>query len=97
MEEIVAEYTKRRDRAGDEFARQKSRGDMFGIFVAVLGLMTLRQMYLAVMSPAGSWQKVWIALAATLLLCVPWRLIRRKEWRATRVLGIYDAGLGSRE
>jgi hypothetical protein len=92
MEDIVAEYTKRRDSAVDAFARQKSRGDMFGIFVAALALMTGRQIYL-VMGTSASWQKVWIALVATLVIGVLWRLIRVKERRAMRLSGLYDAAL----
>jgi hypothetical protein len=92
MEEIVAEYTKRRDKAVGEFGRQKSRGDMFGIFVAALALMTGRQIYL-VMGTSNSWQKVWIALVATAVIGVLWRLIRVKERRAMRLSGLYDEAL----
>jgi hypothetical protein len=93
MEEtIVGEYTERKAKADAEFAKQKNRGDLYGLFVGALAVMTARWFYIAMQGRAG-YRNVWIALAATLVLGIFWRLIRSRERREMRVSGLYAAAL----
>ncbi|QMV18240.1 hypothetical protein GOB94_05700 [Granulicella sp. 5B5] len=91
-EEIVAEYERRRSGANVEFAKQKSRGDMFGIFVAALVVMAVRQAYLAIWGH-GSGLNVLLVLVPLVALTVYWRLIRARERKAVRLSSLYATAL----
>lgn len=91
-EEIVAVYEQRKAAANAEFAKQKSRGDMYGLFVTVLGLMALRQGYLAVFG-SGSGRNVALVLVPLAVLTALWRLVRARERRQMRLSSYYATAL----
>jgi hypothetical protein len=86
------EYERRKSAAQAEFSRQKSRADVFALFVGILALMTGRQLWLAIGSSVG-FQKTGIALVATLMVIAVWRVIVARERKQARITNLYAAAL----
>jgi hypothetical protein len=91
-EEIVPVYERRKAAAAADFAKQKSRGDMYGLFVIVLAIMAARQVYLDIWGN-GSGRNVMLVLVCLAALTVFWQLIRSRERRAVRLSSLYETAL----
>lgn len=91
-EPIAAEYAKRKTAADVEFAKQKGRADVMGLGVALLALVTARQIWVWVGSN-HTLHNVELAAGMTLLVGIVWRLVRRREQRQWRLSRLYVEAL----
>jgi hypothetical protein len=91
-EPVATEYERRKAAAQAEFSRQKSRADVFALFVGITALMTGRQLWLAIGNSVG-FRNTGIALAATLLVIAVWRVIVARERKQARITNLYAAAL----
>ncbi|WP_263378714.1 MutS-related protein [Granulicella paludicola] len=91
-EQIVGEYERRRSAANGEFARLKTRGDMYGFGVAILVAMACRQGYLAIFAH-GSYWAVLAVLVPLAAVGIYWRMLRAQEQKAMRLSSLYGTAL----
>jgi hypothetical protein len=91
-EPVATEYERRKAAAQAEFSRQKSRADVFALFVGITALMTGRQLWLAIGNSVG-FRNTGIALVATLMVIAVWRVIVARERKQARITNLYAAAL----
>jgi hypothetical protein len=91
-EEIVGEYLGRRAAANGEFARLKTRGDMYGFAVILLVAMACRQAYLGIFAHGSYWTLVAV-LVPLVAVGIYWRMIRAQEQKAMRLFSLYGTAL----
>jgi hypothetical protein len=91
-EPIAAEYERRKSASHAEFSRHKSRADILALFVGITALMTGRQLWLAIGGTLNL-RNTGIALTATLMVIVLWRVIVARERKQARITNLYAAAL----